>query len=267
MKRNLEIIETETRKKYIPPLFDLLISRDIVNHVFSFIPFGYYSILQLVDTNWFFYFDISDKSPDLMRFNKKKTMIAEIIKSNEINLLKWLYNNFLSSSRLMWLICRLSARNGKIDILKWARENGCPWNEDICSDAASNGHLDCLKWARENGCPWDEYTCSEAAKTGHLDCLKWARKNGCPWYGAIRSVCNKILNYGCWYECDRCRGIICNDNSQCGSQCGNQCGMCGDVLCHKCEKITNCVMCETCGNLLDCCSECIKDNLTTCVRC
>ena len=23
-------------------------------------------------------------------------------------------------------------------------------------DAASNGHLECLKYAREHGCPWDE---------------------------------------------------------------------------------------------------------------
>jgi hypothetical protein len=38
-----------------------------------------------------------------------------------------------------------------------------------------------LKWARENGCPWDKWTCSHAAKGGHLEVLKWARENGCPW--------------------------------------------------------------------------------------
>ena len=25
--------------------------------------------------------------------------------------------------------------------------------------AAEEGHLEVLQWARENGCPWDEYTC------------------------------------------------------------------------------------------------------------
>ena len=29
--------------------------------------------------------------------------------------------------------------------------------------AAKNGHLECLKYAREHGCPWDEETCEDAA--------------------------------------------------------------------------------------------------------
>jgi hypothetical protein len=37
-----------------------------------------------------------------------------------------------------------------------------------------------LKWARENECPWDAETCSSAARAGHLDILKWARENECP---------------------------------------------------------------------------------------
>ena len=50
-----------------------------------------------------------------------------------------------------------------------------------CSYAAKNGHLDCLKYAHENGCPWDEDTCTNAAENGHLDCLIYAHENGCPW--------------------------------------------------------------------------------------
>ena len=42
------------------------------------------------------------------------------------------------------------------------------------------GHLEVLKYARENGCPWDETTCAAAAKNGHLETLKWARENGAP---------------------------------------------------------------------------------------
>jgi len=26
----------------------------------------------------------------------------------------------------------------------------------VCSWAIENGHLEVLKWVRENGCPWDE---------------------------------------------------------------------------------------------------------------
>jgi len=31
-------------------------------------------------------------------------------------------------------------------VLKWAGENGCPWNESTCSAAAFRGHLEVLKW-------------------------------------------------------------------------------------------------------------------------
>ena len=47
-----------------------------------------------------------------------------------------------------------AAKHGQLEILKWARANGCPWgNEKTCAFAAKGGHLAVLKWARENGCP------------------------------------------------------------------------------------------------------------------
>jgi hypothetical protein len=33
-----------------------------------------------------------------------------------------------------------------------------------------------LRWAREQGYPWDESTCEHAAKGGHLEVLRWARE-------------------------------------------------------------------------------------------
>ena len=68
-----------------------------------------------------------------------------------------------------------------MDVLKWLREEGCPWNDWTCAYAAEGGHLDVLKYARENGCLWDETTCEEAARGGHLDVLQWAHENGCQW--------------------------------------------------------------------------------------
>jgi len=54
-----------------------------------------------------------------------------------------------------------AALNGHLELLKWARANGCcPWDEEMCSNAALNGHLELLKWARANGCRWNETTCS-----------------------------------------------------------------------------------------------------------
>ena len=78
-------------------------------------------------------------------------------------------------------ICNTAARNGHLECLKCAHENGCPWDEYTCALAAANGNLNCLKYAHENGCPWHQWTCRFAAEYGHLDCLKYAYENGCPW--------------------------------------------------------------------------------------
>jgi len=35
----------------------------------------------------------------------------------------------------------------------WAQDPPCPWSAVTCAYAAEAGHLQVLQWARENGCP------------------------------------------------------------------------------------------------------------------
>jgi uncharacterized protein YabN with tetrapyrrole methylase and pyrophosphatase domain len=85
-------------------------------------------------------------------------------------------------------MCERAAETGYLNVLKWARENNCSWNDWACHNAAYNDHLNVLKYLREYGCPWDKYTCYYAVETGHLDVLKWARENGCPWDDRIKEL-------------------------------------------------------------------------------
>ena len=77
-------------------------------------------------------------------------------------------------------VCLQAAIGGHLDVLQWARRNGCPWDKRTCSRAAFGGHLPVLQWARENDCPWDVSTCYFAARGGHREVLQWARANGFP---------------------------------------------------------------------------------------
>jgi hypothetical protein len=43
---------------------------------------------------------------------------------------------------------------GSAEMLAWAKDNGCPWEEETCAAAAAGGHLEVLQWAREHGCAW-----------------------------------------------------------------------------------------------------------------
>jgi len=92
--------------------------------------------------------------------------------------LKWLLSLGLKKAD----VCRHIAIEGHLEVLKWAREQGCPWGADTCANAAWGGHLELLKWVREAGCPWNESTCTRAAEYGHLEVLKWAREASSPCY-------------------------------------------------------------------------------------
>jgi hypothetical protein len=72
-------------------------------------------------------------------------------------------------------VCKNAAQGGHLEVLRWARANGCPWDEATCASAAESGHFEVLRWARANGCPWDEATCASAAESGHFEVLKWER--------------------------------------------------------------------------------------------
>ena len=73
-----------------------------------------------------------------------------------------------------------SATLGHLDVLQWAHESGCPWDETTCSGAARRGHLEVLQWARAHGCPWDHETLTQAASCGHMFVVEWAEAYGCP---------------------------------------------------------------------------------------
>ena len=119
----------------------------------------------------------------------------EAAMGGSLEMLTW-----LNSKGLNLETCYYAAKKkGNLEILKWAREQGCPWAEyepdfssahvTVCSVAAKKGDFEMLKWARENGCLWDLSTCKSVASKGNLEMLKWVRANECPWgYGTISAA-------------------------------------------------------------------------------
>jgi len=124
--------------------------------------------------------------PKYANITYKEFNYSELLVS--VDLVKW--GIFIGISKDY--ICNATV-DGQLECLKYAHENGCPWDERTCNFAARYGQLDCLKYAHENGCPWDRWTCSNAAVDGQLECLKYAHENGCPW---DERTCNFAARYG-----------------------------------------------------------------------
>ncbi len=79
------------------------------------------------------------------------------------------------------LSCLRAAEIGNLEILKYFHENGSRLM-DMCGVIVEKGHLECLKYLYENGLnEWDTWTSACAAENGHLEILKYLHENGCPW--------------------------------------------------------------------------------------
>ena len=96
----------------------------------------------------------------------------------------WVRNWQPETSQPPWLsewsarTCSIMARVGNLEVLQWARANGCPWDKWTCFNAARGGHLEVLQWARNYGCPWDVNKCFDAAlQQGHREVREWINDN------------------------------------------------------------------------------------------
>ena len=74
-----------------------------------------------------------------------------------------------------------AAANGRLDCLKYVKENGFQWDEDTTRGAARCGNLKCLQFAHENGCQLSPSITSNAAMSGSLECLIYVLNNGSVW--------------------------------------------------------------------------------------
>ena len=99
-------------------------------------------------------------------------------------------------------VCENAAKEGCLNLLKYAHKNGCKWSPSISHIAANNGHLDCIIYAYENDYSkhlpdedvmwhWGYYP--TPAANGHLDCLKYLHENNCH---LPDDICNQAAGGG-----------------------------------------------------------------------
>ena len=63
---------------------------------------------------------------------------------------------------------------GHLEVLQWARANGCSVGRGDLRRAAEGGHLEVLQWARANGAPWNPEDCKARARyRGHEGVVQW----------------------------------------------------------------------------------------------
>lgn len=99
------------------------------------------------------------------------------INSSNIEILDYLYDN--NCPYKFEKICKYTAKNGNLNILKYLHEKGFPLNIKVAQKAAKHGHYDILVYLHENKCPWDGMICAYSLYKRHYECFKYAYDNGC----------------------------------------------------------------------------------------
>jgi hypothetical protein len=74
-------------------------------------------------------------------------------------------HNFFQTS-LQTEQCNLMAAMGDLEGVKTIQG----WNETTCGEAAKWGRMEILKFLKSQGCPWDSTTCSNAALSHLFKC-------------------------------------------------------------------------------------------------
>lgn len=74
-----------------------------------------------------------------------------------------------------------SQDKGTTSLIWRTPRTGFTWySKNTCAIAALHESFECLKYAHEQGCPWNWETCYAAKMRNNLECLNYARANGCP---------------------------------------------------------------------------------------
>ena len=132
---------TCAKKSFIDfPLIEFVQSIDICKHIFSFVE-SYYCIFKFVSKRWYKFFNdktlrieaLTGVQPLTKRWYKiinDKTLnigalTDSICYSNELNLLKWLFENLILIGKRCTFLTGKSAYYNRLDILNYANSRGC----------------------------------------------------------------------------------------------------------------------------------------------
>ena len=222
------------RLTYKPMFVCSEIIHDILNHNIDFDDSLCYLLEDILTTRQIRNLTCTHQIPDINKCTFSVPLLESILANDKINtknyinlflpikydlldVIEYLILHNLCDTNLL---CEIAAQCGQFNILKFGYSKG--YNlKNVCTYAVIGGHIDILKWARENGCPWDETTIVSAIKNGHLDVTKFILEQECLYKG---NICNCAITFGqlemlIWlqsegYKTDEFSGVIAAGNGQ-----------------------------------------------------
>ncbi len=86
--------------------------------------------------------------------------------------------NWIPTEDMQVALCRVAAKKGHLEVLRWLRSQNPPyaWDYLVWGAAAASGKVDVLEWLRRQDppCPWDDnWVLGKAAGAGSIEIMEW----------------------------------------------------------------------------------------------
>jgi F-box domain len=96
----------------------------------------------------------------------------------QIKVLTWLKSHHkINHSQIM----RYNVETGNLEVIRWAISNKyLIQTTTTINELIRRGELEMVKFAHENGCPWDHYSTLMAVSNSHHEIFNYLIENGCP---------------------------------------------------------------------------------------
>jgi hypothetical protein len=179
---------------------DPLDNDTILSTVFSYVGVGDYFYIAGVCRKWRgLYIGISYKAFPTDKVKLKTTYNSAIISTNRLRLALrcGLTVTALSSNAQRFAAQVVTQSLSPISVLTLAKLHDLQWSCDLCWYAVGYGKLKLLKWLREHGCPWKEkFVLLAAARGNSVLVLKWLSTQTSPWSVELKQ--QMLWHAGCY---------------------------------------------------------------------
>jgi hypothetical protein len=96
-----------------------------------------------------------------------------------------------------------AAGGGSVEMLQWLKQKSFAFSRHSTYTAARRPHnIPVLQYLQNEGCEWDNYVCSAAAEAGDLEQLKWLHQHGATLRSSVpgSAACNGMVNILDWWQ-------------------------------------------------------------------
>ncbi|PNH06642.1 Ankyrin repeat domain-containing protein [Tetrabaena socialis] len=107
----------------------------------------------------------------------------------------WLVETLGADRALTTGVFAAAAQAGSMELLRWLRARGCPWDATVFAAGAEGGSEEQLKWLVDRGCLMgdDGEPYVRATRHGDLAILRCLRRLGCPWGADGSSITRAVM--------------------------------------------------------------------------